>query len=334
MRTSQTAPPPDLSERIERESAWVGELDGALHEVIVGQDELLHGLLVALLTNGHVLLEGLPGLAKTLAVSSLAGAVHGSFARIQFTPDLLPSDLVGTEIYNAKEGSFQARKGPIFANFVLADEVNRSPAKVQSALLEAMQERSVSIGGQTFPLPRPFLVLATQNPIEQEGTYRLPEAQVDRFYLKLLVDYPSEEEEVAILERMATTQEPPRVRRILSLDGILRARELVDEIHMDARLRAYIVRLANATRRPQAHGLPELQGRIQYGASPRASIVLALCSRANAFLSHRGYVTPADIKRMAQAVLRHRVVPSYEAEAEGKTADDLIARVLETVPVP
>ena len=334
MKATQSLPASELTERIAHESAWVGELQGALHEVIVGQEELLHGLLVALLTNGHVLLEGLPGLAKTLAVSSLAGAVHGSFARIQFTPDLLPSDLVGTEIYNAKEGTFQARKGPVFANFVLADEVNRSPAKVQSALLEAMQERSVSIGGQTFALPKPFLVLATQNPIEQEGTYRLPEAQVDRFYLKLLIGYPTEEEELAILDRMATTQEPPRVRRILALEDILRARKLVDEIHIDPRLRTYIVRLVHATRAPQLHGLPELATQIQYGASPRASIVLALCARANAFLERRGYVTPADLKRIAHPVLRHRVVPSYEAEAEGKSSDDLIARVLETVPVP
>jgi len=333
MKTSPT-PAPDLAERIERESAWVGELDAALHEVLVGQDELLHGLLVALLTNGHVLLEGLPGLAKTLAVSSLAGAVHGTFARIQFTPDLLPSDLVGTEIYNVKEGNFQVRRGPVFANFVLADEINRAPAKVQSALLEAMQERQVSIGGQTFALPKPFLVLATQNPIEQEGTYRLPEAQVDRFFMKLVVGYPSEAEELAILERMATTQEPPKVRRILTLEGILRARALVDEIHLDSRLAAYIVRLVNATRTPAAFGLKELEGRVQYGASPRASIVLALCARANAFLSHRAFVTPADIKKIAPPVLRHRVTPSYEAEAEGRTSDQLIARVLETVPVP
>ncbi len=331
--TSQP-PAPDLAERIERESAWVGELDAALHEVLVGQDELLQGLLIALLTNGHVLLEGLPGLAKTLAVSSLAGAVHGSFARIQFTPDLLPSDLVGTEIYNAKEGNFQVRRGPVFANFVLADEINRAPAKVQSALLEAMQERQVSIGGQTFPLPRPFLVLATQNPIEQEGTYRLPEAQVDRFFLKLVVGYPSEADELAILERMATTQEPPKVRRILTLEGILRARALVDEIHLDSHLAAYIVRLVNVTRAPKQHGLGELEGRIQYGASPRASIVLALCARACAFLARRAFVTPGDIKRVAPSVLRHRVVPSYEAEAEGRTSDQLIARVLESVPVP
>jgi len=332
MKTS--SPAPDLAERIVSESAWVGDLKAALHEVVVGQDELLEGLLLALLTNGHVLLEGLPGLAKTLAVSSLAGAVHGSFARIQFTPDLLPSDLVGTEIYNAKEASFVVRRGPIFANFVLADEINRAPAKVQSALLEAMQERQVSIGGQTFPLPKPFLVLATQNPIEQEGTYRLPEAQVDRFFLKLVVGYPSEADELAIMERMARTAEPPQVRRILALEGILRARALVDEIHLDPRLGAYIVRLVNATREPKKHGLEELDGRIQYGASPRASIVLALCARASAFLAHRAFVTPGDVKRVAPAVLRHRVVPSYEAEAEGKSSDDLIARVLETIPVP
>jgi MoxR-like ATPase len=331
---TETADILDLSQRIEKESAWVDELEGVLHEVIVGQNELLHGLLVALLTGGHVLLEGLPGLAKTLAVSSLAGAVHGTFTRIQFTPDLLPSDLVGTEIYNAKEGTFQARKGPIFANFVLADEVNRAPAKVQSALLEAMQEKQVSIGGQTFPLPRPFLALATQNPIEHEGTYRLPEAQIDRFLLKLVVGYPTPEEELAILDRMARTQEAPAVRRVISMPTILRARELVDAVRLDPRLRQYIVGLVRATRQPKEHGLGELEGQVQLGASPRASIGLALAARANAFLSHRGYVTPQDIKRMAPGVLRHRVVASYEAEAEGRTSDDLVARVLETVPVP
>ncbi len=331
---TETLPSADLGARIERESAWVDELQGALHQVIVGQDELIHGLLIALLTNGHVLLEGLPGLAKTLAVSSLAGAVHGTFARVQFTPDLLPSDLVGTEIYNAKTASFEARKGPIFAHFVLADEINRAPAKVQSALLEAMQERQVSIGGTTFALPRPFLVLATQNPIEQEGTYRLPEAQVDRFFLKLVVGYPSEAEELAILDRMATTQEPPRVPRIVELETILRARQLVDEVHLDPRLRQYIVRIVAATRAPEKSGLAELAGQVQFGASPRATIVLALCARANAFLDHRGYATPGDIKRVAPAVLRHRIVPSYEAEAEGRTSDDLVARVLETIPVP
>ncbi len=324
----------DQAAQIERESAWVGELKVAMGEVIVGQEELVHGLLLALLTGGHVLLEGLPGLAKSLAVSSLANAVHGSFNRVQFTPDLLPSDLVGTEIYNAKDGTFSARKGPIFAHFVLADEINRAPAKVQSALLEAMQEKHVSIGGETFPLPRPFLVLATQNPIEQEGTYRLPEAQIDRFFLKLIVDYPNTEDELAIMDRMATTQEPPQVRRIIELDDILRARKLVDQVFLDPRLREYIVRIVAATRRPEQHGLPELAGQVQWGASPRASIVLSLCTRANAFLEGRGYVTPGDVKRVAPDILRHRVSPSYEAEAEGRDSDHIVARVLEAVPVP
>ena len=334
MTMTQTSAPSDLGETIARESAWVGELNDALHQVIVGQDELIHGLLVALLTNGHVLLEGLPGLAKTLAVSTLAGAVHGSFARVQFTPDLLPSDLVGTEIYNAKDATFVARKGPIFANFCLADEINRAPAKVQSALLEAMQERQVSIGGETFKLPSPFLVLATQNPIEQDGTYRLPEAQVDRFFLKVLVGYPSEEEELAIMERMARTSEPPKVEPIIELETILRARERVDQIHLDPRLMQYIVRIVQSTRSPRDFGMAELEDQIQIGASPRATIVLSLCARACAFLEHRGYVTPADIKRIAHPVLRHRVIASYEAEARGRTTDDLVARVLETISVP
>jgi MoxR-like ATPase len=253
---------------------------------------------------------------------------------VQFTPDLLPGDLTGTSVWDPEKRVFEPRKGPIFGNLVLADEVNRAPAKVQSALLEAMQERQVSIGGQTFPLPKPFLVMATQNPIEQEGTYRLPEAQVDRFFLKLVVGYPSESDEIAILTRMARTGEPPKVRRILTLEGILRARALVDEIHLDPRLAAYIVRLVNATRTPGRFGLSELEGQIQFGASPRASIVLALVARAHAFLVRRAFVTPADIKKVAPAVLRHRVVPSYEAEAEGRSSDQLIARVLETIPVP
>jgi MoxR-like ATPase len=286
------------------------------------------------LTGGHVLLEGVPGLAKTLAVSSLAKTVHGSFARLQFTPDLLPSDLVGTEIYNAREGSFAVRKGPIFANFILADEVNRAPSKVQSALLEAMQERQVSIGGQTFPLPRPFLVLATQNPLEQEGTYPLPEAQLDRFALKVLVDYPAREDELEILDRMASTRPALEVRPVVSGDDVLASREVVDRIAIDERLRAYVVDLVTATRDPKSAGLAELEGRIQYGASPRATIWLALCARAHAFLAGRGYVTPGDIKAVAPLVLRHRVVPTYEAEAQGLSSDDLVARVLETVPVP
>jgi len=322
------------AERIEAQLPWVDELKSALHEVIIGQDDLLHGLLIGLFTGGHVLLEGLPGLAKSLAVSSLAGAVHGTFNRLQFTPDLLPSDLVGTEIYNAKEGSFQVRRGPVFANFVLADETNRAPAKVQSALLEAMQEQTVSIGGETFDLPQPFLVLATQNPIEQEGTYPLPEAQLDRFALKLVVGYPSKDQELEVLDRMARTAPAPETREVVSLDQILAARQLVDEVLLDPRLREYIVRLVLATRDPEASGPKDLVGRIALGGSPRATIWLALASRANAFLGGRGFVTPGDIKRVAHDVLRHRVVPTYEADAEGLNADTLIARVLETVPVP
>jgi len=313
---------------------WVGELRSALAEVIVGQEALVHGLLLGLLTGGHVLLEGVPGLAKSLAVSSLAGAVDGSFARVQFTPDLLPSDLVGTEIYNAKDASFVARKGPIFANFVLADEINRAPAKVQSALLEAMAEGQVSIGGTTYALPRPFLVLATQNPIEHEGTYPLPEAQLDRFALKLVIDYPTPEEELEILGRRARTAAPRAVRRVVGLPEVLAARALVDEVRLERRLAEYIVRLVHATRRPAQAGMPELAGQIQYGASPRASIVLALCARAHAFLEGRNYATPHDVKRVAPDVLRHRVLPTYEAEAEGRSSADLLARVLETVPVP
>jgi MoxR-like ATPase len=319
---------------VETQSAWVSELEGALHEVIIGQEELVHGLLIGLLTGGHCLLEGVPGLAKSLAVSSLAGGVEGSFNRLQFTPDLLPSDLIGTEIYNVKDGTFTIRKGPVFANFVLADEVNRAPAKVQSALLESMQEHQVSIGGVSFALPDPFLVLATQNPLEQEGTYPLPEAQLDRFALKILVNYPNREQELAVLERMAHTKDLPRMRRVVGLDDIRRSRAVVDRVACDPRLKQYVVDLVFATREPQRAGLPELVGRIRYGASPRATIWLVLAARANAFLERRGFVTPSDIKRMAPEVLRHRVVPTYEADAEGLSSDALVARVLETVPVP
>jgi len=331
MSLTENAP---AQEEIEAAGLWIGELRQALHEVIIGQEELLHGLTIGLLTGGHVLLEGVPGLAKSLAVSSLARAVHGTFNRIQFTPDLLPSDLIGTEIYNVKEGTFTIRKGPLFANFVLADEVNRAPAKVQSALLESMQERQVSIGGQTFDLPRPFLVLATQNPLEQEGTYPLPEAQLDRFALKLLVHYPSKEEELAVLDAMARTQQIPEIRAVVSLEQIQQGRRLVDKVVLDPRLRQYIIDVVFATRFPGKVGLQELVGRIHYGASPRASIWLALAARANAFLEGRAFVTPADIKRIAHDVLRHRVIGTYEADAEGLTSDKLVARVLETVPVP
>jgi MoxR-like ATPase len=316
------------------EEAWVNDLRSALGEVIIGQEALLHGLTIALLTNGHVLLEGVPGLAKSLAVSTLAHATHGSFARLQFTPDLLPSDLIGTEIYNVKEGTFTTRKGPLFANFVLADEVNRAPAKVQSALLEAMQERQVSIGGQSYELPDPFLVLATQNPLEHEGTYPLPEAQLDRFAMKLLISYPTRAEELQVLERMARNAPQVRVRQVVSIDQIQLARAKVDAVTIDPRLKDYIVALVFATREPQQAGLKELVGRIHYGASPRATIWLALASRANAFLDGRNYVTPSDIKRVSHDVLRHRVVPTYEADAEGLSSDKLLARVLETVPVP
>lgn len=328
--TSASANPLDL----DATRRFVPELKRALHEVIIGQDELIHGLLIGLLTGGHVLLEGVPGLAKSLAVSSLARAVHGTFNRIQFTPDLLPSDLVGTEIYNARDGVFSVRKGPVFANFVLADEVNRAPAKVQSALLEAMQERQVSIGGATYPLPEPFLVLATQNPLEQEGTYPLPEAQLDRFSQKLIVRYPSRSEELQVLERMARTENAPVVKPVATLEQISAARASIDHVTLDPRLKEYIVGLVFATRDPAAAGLKELVGRIQYGASPRATIWLALASRANAYLEGRSFVTPADIKRVAPDVLRHRVLPTYEADAEGLSSEKLVARVLETVATP
>ncbi|QDU68436.1 AAA family ATPase [Engelhardtia mirabilis] len=322
------------ADTIQRGSAWTRDLTDALGRVVVGQEHLVRSLLIGLLTGGHVLLEGVPGLAKSLAVSTLARAVGGDFARLQFTPDLLPSDLVGTEVYHARDGSFAPRKGPIFANFILADEINRAPAKVQSALLEAMQERQVSIGGETFPLPRPFLVLATQNPLEQEGTYALPEAQLDRFALKVVLDYPRQDEELVILDRMASTAEPIEVTPVTSPEAVLATRPLVDAVTLDPRLREYIVRLVHATRRPAEAGLSELAGMIEYGASPRGTIVLALTCKAEALLEGRDYVTPTDIKRVAPDVLRHRVAPTYEAEASGFDSDALVRRVLETVPVP
>jgi len=328
------APTATTSDGIGRENAWVADLRAALHEVIIGQESLIDGLLLGLLTGGHVLLEGVPGLAKTLAVSSLAHAVQADFSRIQFTPDLLPSDLIGTEIYNVKEGTFSIRRGPLFANFVLADEINRAPAKVQSALLEAMQEHQVTIGGESLHLPEPFLVLATQNPIEQEGTYPLPEAQVDRFALKILIDYPNRDEELLILERMARTEPPPAVRQVVDLAQVTAARTRVDAVAIDDRLKQYVVAIVHATRTPSAAGLDELVGHILYGASPRATIWLVVTAKAHAFLSGRDYVTPGDIKRVALEVLRHRVVPTYEAEAKGLTSDALVQRVLETIPVP
>ncbi len=326
---------------VQRIKATVAERAETLHrirgevkKVLVGQDEMVSRLMVAVLTGGHVLLEGVPGLAKTTAIRSLAQAIDVPFKRIQFTPDLLPADLIGTLIYNPRDGAFTTRKGPIFSTFVLADEINRAPSKVQSALLEAMQERQVSIGGQTYPLPKPFLVLATQNPLEQEGTYPLPEAQLDRFALMVHVTYPKREEELEILGRMASTHPKTDARSVVTLEQVMAAREVVDAITLDKRLAEYIVSLVSATREPKKAGLADLEHRIQYGASPRATIWLALCSRAHAFLHGRAYVTPADIKAVAVEVLRHRIATTYEAEAEGLTSDTLVQRVLETVPVP
>ncbi|MGH7575044.1 MAG: AAA family ATPase [Longimicrobiales bacterium] len=312
-----------LAQRITRE----------LNKRIVGQDEMIERLLIGLLAGGHVLLEGVPGLAKTLTVRSLAESIDAAFERVQFTPDLLPADVVGTMIYNQRTGEFSPRKGPIFANILLADEVNRAPPKVQSALLEAMQEHQVTIGGQTFPLPAPFLVLATQNPIEQEGTYPLPEAQVDRFMLKLRVGYPHKDTEKEIMRRMAG-QPLAVIEHVASPDDIFAAREAIFGLYMDEKIEDYIVALIHATRDPAAQGLPDLAPLIEYGASPRATIYLAVCSRAHAFLRGRGYVLPEDVKAIGPDVLRHRIITSFEAEAEEVTSDDIVTRVFAAVDVP
>ncbi|MFZ9881787.1 MAG: AAA family ATPase [Phycisphaerales bacterium] len=304
-----------------------------IHRVIVGQEELVHGLLLGLLANGHILIEGVPGLAKTTAVSCLASGLRTQFQRIQFTPDLLPADLVGTLVYRPNSGEFVVKKGPIFTNIVLADEINRAPAKVQSALLEAMQERQVTIGSETFALPEPFLVLATQNPVEQEGTYPLPEAQVDRFMLKLLVRYPTQREQRQILDRMAGQNAPSKVAPVMQPADIAAARAVVDSIAMDDRLKDYIVNLVIASRDPKAFRVP-LEGLVAYGASPRATLALTRAAKAHAFLDGRGYTVPQDVKDVAPLVLRHRLVPSFEAEAEDKTGDDLVRTLLAHVPVP
>jgi len=322
-----------INERVREGSAFAYRLREEIATVVVGQRYLVDRLLIGLLANGHVLLEGVPGLAKTLSVKSLAQALQASFRRIQFTPDLLPADLIGTLVYSPRDGTFTTKRGPIFAQIVLADEINRAPAKVQSALLEAMQERQVTIGEETHPLPEPFLVLATQNPIEQEGTYPLPEAQVDRFMLKLRITYPSREEERQILDRMATTAPPHEIRPVVSTADVLAARMLVDQVYVDDKIKEYIVDLVLATRDPKAFAL-DLGPLIEYGASPRATLALALAARAHAFLAGRGYVTPQDVKSIAPDVLRHRIVPSYEAEAEDVDADELVQRVLDGVPVP
>ncbi|MEZ6195559.1 MAG: AAA family ATPase [Planctomycetota bacterium] len=323
----------EINERVARKSAFIDALRTEMSRVVVGQGEMVKGLLIGLLSNGHVLLEGVPGLAKTLTVHSLANALGADFRRIQFTPDLLPGDIVGTLIYNPKDGDFRVKKGPVFANVVLADEINRAPAKVQSALLEAMQERQVTIGDETFPLPRPFLVLATQNPVEQEGTYPLPEAQVDRFMLKLRIGYPDKGEERKILDLMARTGTPEPVRAVVTTADILEARAVVDEIYIDDKIKDYIVELVFATRDPAAAGL-DIAPLVEMGASPRATIALALAAKAHAFISGRGFVTPQDVKNVAHDVLRHRVVPSDEAEAEEKTSDDLLSDLLDHVEVP
>jgi len=321
-----------IQEWVQRESGPIDELLQEVRKVIVGQRYMLERMLIGLLADGHLLLEGVPGLAKTLAVQTLSDAVHGDFQRIQFTPDLLPADLTGTLVYNQKDGEFVPHKGPLFANFVLADEINRAPAKVQSALLESMQERQVTIGDTTYPLPRPFLVLATQNPIEQEGTYPLPEAQVDRFMLKLKLDYPTPEEEREILDRMGGAN-PPRAGAVLELGRLEKAREAVQAIYVDDKVKDYVVRLVHATRDPRKYGL-DLEGLLQYGASPRATLNMVRAARAHAFLKARGFVTPEDIKAIGPDVLRHRLILSFEAEAESMTSDQVIQRVFDSVEVP
>ena len=323
-----------INEKVRQESAFVHSLLSEIGKVIVGQKYLVERLLIALLANGHVLIEGVPGLAKTLSVKTLSGAINTRFQRLQFTPDLLPADLLGTLVYNPKDGNFTTKKGPIFANIILADEINRAPAKVQSALLEAMQERQVTIGEHTFPLDDPFLVLATQNPIEQEGTYPLPEAQVDRFMLKLNVTYPTFEEEHQIMKRMAFTDKVLEVQAVISPEDIQRARSVVNEIYMDEKIEKYILDIVFATREPEKYKLSELTDLIQYGASTRASIYLNTASKAHAFVQGRGYVTPQDVKSIGPDVLRHRVIVSFEAEAEEKTSDDIIRKIFEEIEVP
>ncbi len=323
-----------INEKVRNESAFVHNLVSEIEKVIVGQKYLIERLIVAFLANGHILIEGVPGLAKTLSVKTLARAVDTKFQRLQFTPDLLPADLLGTLIYNPKDGSFSTKKGPIFSNIILADEINRAPAKVQSALLEAMQERQVTIGENTFPLDEPFLVFATQNPIEQEGTYPLPEAQVDRFMLKLNITYPSIEEERMIMKKMAYTGKEFEVTPVVGPEDIKRAREVVNEIYMDEKIEQYILDIVFATRDPQKYKLDELSGLIQYGASTRASIYLNIASKAFAFIQGRGYVTPQDVKSIGPDILRHRIITSYEAEAEDKTSDDIIQKIFEEIEVP
>ena len=323
----------ELNERIERQSAFVTNLTTGMDQVIVGQKHLVESLLIGLLSDGHVLLEGVPGLAKTLAIKTLASLIDAQYNRIQFTPDLLPADVIGTMVYSQKDETFQVKKGPVFANFVLADEINRAPAKVQSALLEAMQERQVTIGKETFRLPEPFLVLATQNPIEQEGTYPLPEAQVDRFMLKVVIDYPKLEEEKLII-RQNINGERLNVKPILKADEIIEARKVVRQVYLDEKIEKYIVDIVFATRYPEKYDLKELKDMIGFGGSPRASINLALAARSYAFIKRRGYVIPEDVRAVAHDVLRHRIGLTYEAEASNMTSDEIVSKILNKVEVP
>ena len=323
----------EFNEQIAQRSAWVSAVKQEMAKVVVGQQKLVNRLILSLLCKGHVLLEGVPGLAKTLSVKALAGTMQAAFSRIQFTPDLLPADLLGTMIYNPEERQFTAKKGPVFANLILADEINRAPAKVQSALLEAMQERQVTLGECSYPLPNPFLVLATQNPIVQEGTYQLPEAQLDRFLFKVVVDYPSRDEELKVLEMMSSTTTTPHTSPVVTVEDIDASRELMDQIFIDPAVQRYIVDLVRATRSPEKVD-PRLEGMVRAGASPRATINIALAAKALAFTRQRGYVTPQDVKDLAHDILRHRILLSYEAEAANKTSDNVIDSILSKVPVP
>lgn len=323
-----------LNEKIEKESSFVDILKLEMNKVIVGQKYMVERLLIGLLADGHILLEGVPGLAKTLAIKSLSNTMHGDFSRIQFTPDLLPADLLGTMIYNQKQEAFTVKQGPIFANFILADEINRAPAKVQSALLEAMQERQVTIGEKTYALPKPFLVLATQNPVEQEGTYPLPEAQVDRFMLKVILDYPKKEEEKLIIRQNISSDAFPETKAVLKPEDILKAKAVVREVYMDEKIEHYIVDIVFASRNPEEYGLAQFKDMISFGASPRASINLALAAKAYAFIHRRGYVIPEDVRAIAKDVMRHRIGLSYEAEAENISAEDIITEILNKVEVP
>ena len=324
----------EINERISKESIFIDKLRDEISTVVFGQSDLINRLLIGILANGHILIEGVPGLAKTLLVKTIAQLIEAKFQRIQFTPDMLPADLIGTLIYNQKTGSFETRKGPIFSNIILADEINRSPAKVQSALLESMQERQVTIGEDTFTMDNPFLVLATQNPIEQEGTYPLPEAQVDRFMLKLKVSYPSIDEEKLILRKMAKTTIDDSLKPVVDPKQILNAQKTINDIYVDEKVEEYILNLIFATRDPKSFGLNDMIGLIDYGASPRASINIVLASKARAFMEHRGYITPEDVRFVGMDVLRHRVILTYEAEAEELSSEDIIQRLFETIEVP